>query len=240
MTTTLNKDEVAKFSKIADKWWDESGEFGILHVINPLRIRFIKDNISSLGHKDFSKLKLLDVGCGGGLVSVPMSRLGFDVTAIDASPENIATCQVYANDNGLDINFRHCLVEDLQQETFDVILALEIIEHVENPGSFLKYLAPLLKPKGILIVSTLNKNLKSLLLGKIAAEYLLNLVPKGTHQWSKFISPSDLATSLHALDLTPLISKGITLNPLSQRWELSDDLSVNYISAFLKDSIQEN
>lgn len=234
--STLNVSEVEKFSKIADKWWDLNGEFAILHEINPCRISYILRQIEENFGKATSaarleNLSLLDVGCGGGLISVPMARLGAKVTSLDASHENIKTLKVYAEKNGIELSAQAALVEDFvkTKSQFDVVLALEIVEHVDNPELFIECLAKLVKPNGILILSTINKNLKSLALAKFGAEYVLNWAPVGTHDWRKFITPDDLSSMVKNSGLSLRDISGMTFSPFkAQKWSVTNDTSVNY------------
>lgn len=224
--STLNQSEVDKFSAIADEWWDETGKFRPLHKMNPLRIGYIKDKFGDLKGK-----RILDVGCGGGLLSVPLARLGGDVTAIDASDENIKVAQNYAERIGLEIDYQATLIEDFapkHKKQFDLVTALEIIEHVDNLDQFLNNCIDCLKPGGILIISTINRTLKSLALAKIGAEYILRWVPAGTHEWGKFVKPNEIEEII-GLRMKCLDTSGMVFSPISNDWRLSRRTNVNYI-----------
>lgn len=234
---TVDADDVARFSRIADEWWDEKGKFKPLHRINPLRIGYIRDHIAAhynrpLSLSVLSGLSLLDIGCGGGLISEPMARLGAQVTGVDASEKNIAVAALHAQKMGLAIAYEAGNAEMLAHagRQFDIVLALEIVEHVADVPVFLAALGALVKPGGMLFMSTLNRTMKSYALAIIGAEYVLRWLPRGTHQWKQFVRPSELMTQLarHGLD-TGNIS-GMVMHPLTQQWRLSpDDLSVNYV-----------
>jgi len=197
-TNTINKEEIEKFSRIAEEWWDPTGKFKPLHKFNPIRISYIKDNILSTlklknQEKPLKNLKILDIGCGGGLLSEPMCRLGADVTGIDASEKNIQVAKLHAKKNNLDIKYFSTSPENFQTDVkFDVILNMEIIEHVENVNLFLEACSSLLKKRGMMFVATINKTLKSYLFAIIGAEYILRWLPIGTHEWDKFVNPDDL------------------------------------------------
>jgi 2-polyprenyl-6-hydroxyphenyl methylase / 3-demethylubiquinone-9 3-methyltransferase len=235
--STIDIKEIHQFDQLANEWWDTSGQYKILHTINPLRIGYIKEQILAQpkwrNHnalKPFKEIELLDIGCGGGLISVPMANLGANVTGVDASGENIKVAKNYAHKNKLNIKYVHSTAEKIatQKTRYDVILALEIIEHVADYQLFLHSLKKLLKPQGLLFISTINRNMKSLLLAKIAAEYVLNWVPAGTHSWDKFLQPQEIETELKKLDLSIIDSMGLNFSLLRNEWYLSDDTSVNY------------
>ena len=238
---TINKKEIEKFSIIAEEWWDPEGKFKPLHKFNPIRISYIKNNIiSSLKlknseYKPLEKVKILDIGCGGGLLSEPMSRLGAEVVGIDASDKNINVAKLHAKKNHLNIKYICTSPEDLNIETkFDVILNMEIIEHVEDIDFFLKSSSKLLKKNGIMFVATLNKTLKSYLFAIIGAEYILRWLPIGTHEWEKFVKPEDLIKILKKYDLNLDSINGMKFNILKDEWNLSSDRSINYIGKFIK------
>ena len=239
MQTTASSEEVAKFSALADTWWDPAGPFRPLHKFNPARLAFIRDRLVAHFGRDpealtpFSGLRLLDIGCGGGLIAEPMARLGFAVTAIDASEENIGTARIHAERMGLTIDYRAAMPENLGGETYDAVLALEVIEHVADADAFWQATASLVKPGGALIAATLNRTIKSLALGKVGAEYVLRWVPAGTHDWRKFVRPSEMVRALRANGLAVGALSGITYNLFLDRWQVTDDLSVNYM-AFAK------
>ena len=237
---TINKKEIEKFSKIAEEWWNPGGKFKPLHKFNPIRISYIKNNIINTfklksKKKPLENVKILDIGCGGGLLSEPMCRLGADVTGIDASEKNINVASLHAKQNNLKIKYFCTPPENFKTEMkFDVILNMEIIEHVEDVDFFLKSSSDLLKKNGIMFVATLNKTLKSYLFAILGAEYLLRWLPIGTHEWEKFIEPDSLIETLkkHSLKLDAL--DGMKFNLLTDNWSLSKDKSVNYIGKFIK------
>ena len=239
-TNTINKKEIEKFSKIAEEWWDPKGKFKPLHNFNPLRISYLKENIIksfNLQKKDkiLSGVKILDIGCGGGLLCEPMSRLGADVFGMDASEKNIEVAKIHAKKSSLNIEYFCSSPEKFKSDLkFDVILNMEIIEHVEDVDFFLKSCTKFLKKNGIMFVATLNKTLKSYLFAIIGAEYILKWLPIGTHEWEKFIKPEELINITKKYDLTLSDLKGVKLNLLTNDWELSTDKSVNYIAKFVK------
>jgi len=231
---TIDPDEVAGFARQAARWWDPEGEAKPLHRINPARLQFIRDRLAShfgrgaTSLTPFTGLSLLDIGCGAGLVTEPMTRLGFTVTGLDAGAEMIAAAQAHAEETGLAIDYRAGTAEELET-TFDVVLALEVVEHVPDPAAFLAAAARLVRPGGALIASTFNRTARSFFLGVVAAEHLLGLVPRGTHDWRRFRRPSELAAALrrHGLGLKDLA--GLRYDPLQDRWSLSRDIAVNYL-----------
>ena len=237
---TINKKEIEKFSKIAEEWWNPNGKFKPLHKFNPIRISYIKENIvKSLKIKQnknpLKKIRILDIGCGGGLLSEPMCRLGAEVTAIDASVKNIAVAKLHAKKNNLKINYICTSPEKLKtKKKFDVILNMEIIEHVEDVKFFLKSCSNLLKKNGIMFVATLNKTLKSYAFAIVGAEYILKWLPVGTHDWEKFIKPDELINILKKNDVRLDRLDGMKFNLLTDKWNISDDKSVNYIGTFIK------
>jgi len=232
---SINKKEIEKFSKIAEEWWNPEGKFKPLHNFNPIRIKYIKENII----KDFNikssdrplkKINLLDIGCGGGLLSEPMCRLGANVVGIDASEKNIEVAKFHAKKNKLKINYKVASPEKLETKIkFDVILNMEIIEHVENIDFFIKESAKLLKKNGVMFVATLNKTLKSYAFAIIGAEYILKWLPIGTHDWNKFVKPNDLIKISEKNDLSLKKLNGMKFNILDDSWKISNDTSVNYI-----------
>ena len=239
-TNTINKKEIEKFSKIAEEWWNPDGKFKPLHNFNPIRIKYIKENIIknfNIKHsnKPLKNINLLDIGCGGGLLSEPMCRLGANVTGIDASEKNINVAKFHAKKNKLKIDYKISSPEKLKTlKKFDVILNMEIVEHVENIDIFIEQSSKLLKKNGVMFIATLNKTLKSYLFAIIGAEYILKWLPIGTHDWEKFVKPGDLIniTKKNNLELKKL--DGMKLNILSDNWEVSNDVSVNYIAKFIK------
>ena len=238
--SSVNKKEIEKFSKMAAEWWDPEGKFKPLHKFNPIRIKYIKDNIIysfKLKSKEqpLQKINILDIGCGGGLLSEPMARLGANVTGIDASDKNIKIAKLHAKKNKLNINYFCSSPEKLKtKKKFDVILNMEIIEHVEDINFFLKTCSNLLKKNGLMFVATLNKTLKSYMFAIIGAEYILKWLPIGTHEWEKFVNPSDLENILKKNNLSLVKLDGMKFNILSDEWSISKDVSVNYITKFIK------
>ncbi len=240
-TNTINKQEIEKFSKIAEEWWDPNGKFKPLHKFNPIRISYIKENIINTfnlkNKKDnpLSEIKILDVGCGGGLLSEPLSRLGAEVFGIDASDNNIKIAKLHAKKSNLNIKYFCSSPEKFKiKNEFDVILNMEIVEHVEDVDFFLKSCSKLLKKGGIMFVATLNKTLKSYLFAIIGAEYILKWLPIGTHEWEKFVKPDELINFLNRFSLKLTDLKGVKFDLLNNDWKFSSDTSVNYIAKFIK------
>ena len=239
-TNTINKEEIEKFSKIANEWWDPNGKFKPLHKFNPIRISYIKDSITNIfkiknENKPLERIKILDIGCGGGLLSEPMTRLGADVVGIDASNKNIQVAKIHAKKNKLDIKYICTSPENFETKNkFDVILNMEIIEHVEDVDFFLKSCSKLLKKNGIMFVATLNKTLKSYVFAIIGAEYILRWLPIGTHDWEKFIKPNNLIDSLNKHNLKVDKIDGMKFNIIKDEWSISSDKSINYIGRFIK------
>jgi len=241
MSTTINKEEIQKFSKLADEWWDVKGKFKPLHMFNPIRIEYITDNIKKHlkieNNKNFflEGLNILDIGCGGGLISEPMARLGANVTGIDASEKNINVARLHSKKSGLQINYLNKSPESLnEKEKYDIILNLEIVEHVENVNLYIKSCYKLLKKNGLMFTATLNRSFISYLKAIIGAEYILRWLPIGTHDWNKFIKPEELEQLLNQEKFSTLNLKGLKFNPFSRKWKKSNDLSVNYIICSLK------
>ena len=238
--STVNQKEIEKFSKMADEWWDPNGKFKPLHRFNPIRIKYIKENIINnfkieANESPLRNIKILDIGCGGGLLSEPMTKLGATVTGIDASPKNIEIAKLHAKKNKLKINYVNCSPEKLpEQEKFDVILNMEIVEHVEDISLFLKSCSQLLKKEGLMFVATINKTLKSYMFAIIGAEYILRWLPIGTHEWEKFVKPDELKNELLHYGLILEKLDGVKFNPIKNEWFLSKDTSVNYITKFVK------
>ena len=238
--TSINKKEIDKFSKIADEWWDPEGKFKPLHKFNPTRIKYIKENIINNfklknKSKPLSGIKILDIGCGGGLLSEPMSRMGANVTGIDASDKNIKIAKLHSKKNKLKINYLCSSPEKLKiTKKFDVILNMEIVEHVEDIDFFLKSCSKLLKKNGLMFVATINKTLKSYIFAIVGAEYVLRWLPIGTHEWEKFVKPEDLKKILMKYDLSLNKLEGMNFNIIKDEWSISRDLSVNYIGKFIK------
>ena len=234
--STINKDEIEKFSKLADEWWDIDGKFKPLHMFNPIRIEYILEVASEHFKIDknqktpLKNLKILDIGCGGGLISEPMTRLGADITAIDASSKNINIAKAHAKKNDLNITYLNSVPESLNsQNKFDIILNLEVVEHVENLDLYLESCFKLLKPKGIMFTATLNRTLTSYVKAIVGAEYFLRWLPIGTHDWNKFIKPEELEKKLTDLKFSITNLTGLSFNPFFQEWKKTKNLSVNYI-----------
>jgi 2-polyprenyl-6-hydroxyphenyl methylase/3-demethylubiquinone-9 3-methyltransferase len=238
--STVNKKEIEKFSKMAAEWWDPEGKFKPLHKFNPIRIKYIKDNIIysfKLKSKEqpLQKINILDIGCGGGLLSEPMARLGANVTGIDASDKNIKIAKLHAKKNKLNINYFCSSPEKLKiKKKFDVILNMEIIEHVEDINFFIKSCSKLLKKNGLMFVATLNKTLKSYVFAIIGAEYVLRWLPIGTHDWEKFVKPEDLKNILNKNNLKIEKIDGMNFDIFKDEWNISKDTSINYIAKSLK------
>ena len=241
--TTVDPSEVAKFEAMAAEWWDPKGKFKPLHLMNPCRLDYITRQIAGEFGRDltqaepFKGLRLLDIGCGGGLLSEPMARLGATVIGADAAPRNIPVAQVHAQQSGLEIDYRNITAEELAAagEQFDVVLNMEVVEHVADPLAYLTACQQLLKPGGLMICSTINRNPKSFAMAIVGAEYIMRWLPKGTHEWNKFITPDELYSLITDAGLTPVDRKGFVFNPISWQWSISDrDLSVNYVTASTK------
>jgi 2-polyprenyl-6-hydroxyphenyl methylase/3-demethylubiquinone-9 3-methyltransferase len=232
---SVDPGEVAKFSALAADWWNPSGKFAPLHKFNPVRLEFIRREVAARfnrqGLRPFEGLSLLDIGCGGGLLSEPMARLGFAVTGADASARNVGTAAAHAAQSGVTVNYRATTAEALAAEglSFDVVLNMEVIEHVADVGSYLAACAKLVKPGGMTVVATLNKTLKALALAKIGAEYVLGWLPRGTHDWNRFLDPAELRAKLEDSGLSILKTQGVSFDPLAWDWKLSNDVDVNYM-----------
>jgi len=237
---SINKKEIEKFSKIAEEWWNPNGKFKPLHNFNPIRIRYIKENIIKdfkikLSDKPLKNIKLLDIGCGGGLLSEPMCRLGANVVGIDASKKNIEVAKFHAKKNNLKIDYKVASPEMLKNKTrFDVILNMEIVEHVNDIDFFIKESSKLLKKNGIMFIATLNKTLKSYVFAIVGAEYILKWLPIGTHDWEKFVKPSELIRISKKNNLSLKKLDGMNFNILDNSWKVTGDTSVNYITKFIK------
>ncbi|MBU6140054.1 MAG: bifunctional 2-polyprenyl-6-hydroxyphenol methylase/3-demethylubiquinol 3-O-methyltransferase UbiG [Proteobacteria bacterium] len=233
---SIDPKEVEKFSRIADEWWDETGKFKPLHQFNPIRLSHLRRKIEEKFSR-ISGVKILDVGCGGGLVSEPLALAGAEVVGIDASEKNIQVAKIHAEKSALKIDYQATTAEELKNKLakgFDVVLALEIIEHVSDPESFLQSLAELTKEGGLIFVATMNRNLKSLALAKIAVEYLLRWLPIGTHDWRKFLKPSEINSYAKKSGLQLRELRGFHYNIFNSEWKEVDDLSVNYVAVFEK------
>ncbi|WP_371155679.1 bifunctional 2-polyprenyl-6-hydroxyphenol methylase/3-demethylubiquinol 3-O-methyltransferase UbiG [Jannaschia sp. 2305UL9-9] len=244
MTTTIDDAEIAKFQAMAAEWWDPEGKFKPLHMLNPCRLDYITRQIAGEFDRDlstnapFAGLRILDIGCGGGLLSEPMARLGATVVGVDAAERNIPVAQAHAAQSGLEIDYRHTSAEALletDEAPFDVVLNMEVVEHVSDPLAYLTACQRLLRPGGLMICSTINRNPKSYLMAIIGAEHVMRWLPKGTHEWSKFITPDELFALIEQAGLRPEDRMGFVFNPVLWSWKLSDrDLSVNYVTASVK------
>jgi 2-polyprenyl-6-hydroxyphenyl methylase/3-demethylubiquinone-9 3-methyltransferase len=234
---SIDPSEIEKFSRMAAEWWDPTGKFAPLHKFNPVRLKFIRETVAAHFGRDgnslrpFEGLSLLDIGCGGGLLSEPMARLGFAVTGVDPSEKNIGTARAHAAQSGADVSYRVSDAEALVAEgrPFDLVLNMEVVEHVADLRSYLESTASLVKPGGLMFVATLNRTLKALALAKVAAEYILRWLPPGTHDWDKFVAPSDLRAMLEDTGLKVLKTQGVSFDPLGWDWRLSSDTDVNYM-----------
>ena len=241
--STIDPAEVAKFEAMADEWWDPNGKFKPLHMLNPCRLDYITSQIAAeydrnlAGDAPFGGLRILDIGCGGGLLSEPMARLGAEIVGADAAERNIPVARVHAERSGLKVDYRHTTAEALAEagEQFDVILNMEVVEHVADPLAYLSACQRLLKPGGLHICSTINRNAKSFAMAIVGAEFVMRWLPRGTHEWGKFITPDELYDLISKAGLTPVDRKGFVFNPIAWSWSLSDrDLSVNYVTTSLK------
>ncbi len=242
-TNTIDPAEIAKFEAMAAEWWDLNGKFKPLHMLNPCRLDYITSQIAGEFARDldaplpFKDLRILDIGCGGGLLCEPMARLGATVVGVDAAPRNIPVARLHAEQSGLDIDYRIGTAEALAAagEQFDVVLNMEVVEHVADPLGYLTACQQLLKPGGLHICSTLNRNPKSFVMAIVGAEWVMRWLPKGTHDWAKFITPDELFTLLQKAGFDPVDRKGMVFNPVAWSWKLSDrDLSCNYVTASIK------
>lgn len=247
--TSIDPEEVERFSRIAAEWWDPRGKFAPLHKFNPVRLQFIREQALHRFGRDatarapFEGLRLLDIGCGGGLLSEPMRRLGFEVTAVDASVRNIGTARAHAGETGLDIDYRAGTAEALlasAEPPFDVVLNMEVVEHTADPGAYLRDCAALVAPGGMMVIATLNRTLKALALAKVGAEYVLGWLPRGTHDWRKFLRPDEVRTMLQGADVAVQGPFGVAYDPLRDRWERSADTGVNYMMLALRGPARPN
>jgi 2-polyprenyl-6-hydroxyphenyl methylase / 3-demethylubiquinone-9 3-methyltransferase len=240
---TVDAAEIAKFEAMAAEWWDPEGKFKPLHMLNPCRLDYIIDQVAAEFGRDpkaarpFAGLRLLDIGCGGGLLAEPMARLGAEVVGADAAARNIPVARLHAEQSGLAIDYRHSTAEALAAagERFDVVLNMEVVEHVPDPLGYLTACRELMKPGGLMVASTINRNPKSFAMAIVGAEYVMRWLPKGTHDWSRFITPDELFDLLREAGLQPVDRKGMVFNPLAWSWRLSHrDLSVNYVTASVR------
>jgi 2-polyprenyl-6-hydroxyphenyl methylase/3-demethylubiquinone-9 3-methyltransferase len=242
-TNTVDPSEIAKFEAMAAEWWDPKGKFKPLHMMNPVRLQYITDQIAAEFDRDlnsenpFAGLRILDIGCGGGLLCEPMARLGATIVGADAAERNIPVARIHAQKSDLEIDYRHTTAEAMAEagEQFDVVLNMEVVEHVADPLGFLKACQQLLKPGGLHLCSTINRNPKSFAMAIVGAEYIMRWLPKGTHEWDKFITPEELFDLLKSAGLEPVDKKGYVFNFARFTWSISaKDLSVNYVTAALK------
>jgi 2-polyprenyl-6-hydroxyphenyl methylase/3-demethylubiquinone-9 3-methyltransferase len=239
---TLDRDEVARFARLAGEWWDERGPFRQLHRINPVRLTYIRDQLCRRFGRDakqaasLSGLSVLDIGCGGGLVCEPLARLGASVTGIDPAAENVAAAKAHGAASRLEIAYEAATAEQLvaRGENYDAVLLLEVVEHVPNVPAFLKTIAPLVKPEGLMILSTLNRTLKAYALAIVGAEFILRWLPVGTHQWQRFVTPEELASALSAAGLALAGTEGLIYDPFSDEWRLGSDIDVNYFATAMR------
>jgi len=242
-TSSVDPQEVERFARLAARWWDPRGPMAPLHKLNPVRLAYIRDNTAEHFGRDAKKLgclkglRILDIGCGAGILSEPLARLGAEMTGIDPAGENIAVARAHATDAGVTVDYRATTAEDLAGagEQFDVVLAMEVVEHVNDVPAFVSTCASLVKPGGLFFAATLNRTLKSFALAIVGAEYVLRWLPRGTHQWDKFVTPEELETAVEDTGLRVTGERGVIFNPLANRWQLSSDMDVNYMLAAAKD-----
>ena len=235
--STVNDAEIAKFTAMAEQWWDPKGKFKPLHKFNPVRMRYIRDNLCRQFGRDtnairpFEGLSILDVGCGGGLLCEPLTRLGADVTGIDAAERNIAIARIHAEQSGLEIDYRATTSEAMvaAAERFDVVLNMEVVEHVDDVPLYMKSCADLVAPGGVMFTATLNRTARSWALAVIGAEYVLRWLPRGTHDWNKFLTPEEIGAQLKHNGLTIIDQTGVVFHPLADEWRLSSDMAINYM-----------
>jgi 2-polyprenyl-6-hydroxyphenyl methylase/3-demethylubiquinone-9 3-methyltransferase len=243
--STLDEREVERFRALAAKWWDPEGEFAPLHAIGPERLRFLREQLVRHFARDgnaarpLEELRIADIGCGGGLVSEPLARLGASVTGIDPAEENVAAARAHAADSGLEIDYRAARVEDLAAEgaQFDAVIALEVVEHVPDVPAFIGVCAQVLRPGGMMLLSTINRTARAFALAIVGAEYVLRWLPRGTHQWDRFVTPEELGDALRGSGLRVVETRGLTFNPLTREWRLSDDTGVNYFMSAGKPAV---
>jgi len=242
-TSSVDPHEVERFARLAARWWDPRGPMAPLHKLNPVRLAYIRDNTAEHFGRDAKKLgclkglRILDIGCGAGVLSEPLARLGAEMTGIDPAAENIAVARAHAADAGIAVDYRSTTAEELAGagEQFDVVLAMEVVEHVNDVPAFVSTCASLVKPGGLFFAATLNRTLKSFALAIVGAEYVLRWLPRGTHQWDKFVTPEELETAVENAGLRVTGERGVIFNPLANRWQLSSDMDVNYMLAAAKD-----
>jgi 2-polyprenyl-6-hydroxyphenyl methylase/3-demethylubiquinone-9 3-methyltransferase len=242
--SSVDTAEVERFSRMASTWWDARGPMAALHKFNPVRLAYIRDAAAQRFERDAKKLDclnglcMLDIGCGGGILSEPLARLGAQMVGADPSEENIAVARAHAQDSGVDVDYRATTAEDLDAagEKFDVVLAMEVVEHVTDVGAFVTACASMAKPGGLMIAATLNRTLKSFALAIVGAEYVLRWLPRGTHQWDKFVTPNELEIAFERAGLDVIGERGVIYNPFADRWQLSSDTDVNYMLVASKEN----
>lgn len=235
--SSIDAAEVKRFAAMADDWWDLRGPMAALHKLNPLRLGYIRDKAAERFGRDTRKLdclkglRILDIGCGGGILSEPLARLGAEMVGADPSEENIAAASAHARESGVAVDYRATTAEDLaaQAESFDVVLAMEVVEHVADADDFGATCASMVKPGGLMVAATLNRTLKSFALAIVGAEYILRWLPRGTHQWDKFVTPQELENAIERCGLNVTAERGVVYNPFADRWQLSADMDVNYM-----------
>ncbi len=239
-TSTVDPEEISRFNKLAEEWWKPGGAFKVVHAFNAARIDKLSESLPLLMERDanadrpLAGLSLLDVGCGAGIVSEPMARLGATVTAIDASEQNILIAKKHAENSGLEIDYRHALPEDIEEaeQKFDIVMSLEVVEHVADAGVFLDILSTFVKPGGVMVIGTLNRTPTSFVKAIVGAEYIMRWLPKGTHSWSKFVKPSELDDVLLPQGYRVADHCGVDFNPLTRKWSTSQNMSVNYLQFY--------
>lgn len=241
--STIDADEVERFSRHAGDWWNPRGPMAALHKFNPVRLAYIRDQAAARFERDAKKLdclnglRVLDIGCGGGILSEPLARIGASVVGADPSADNIAAASAHARESGLTVDYRATTAEELAaaDERFDIVLAMEVVEHVADVGLFVKACAAMVKPGGLMIAATINRTIKSFALAIVGAEYVLRWLPRGTHQWDKFVRPEELEAAIEDSGLNVIGERGVIYNPLADRWQLSSDMDVNYMLAAARD-----
>ena len=241
--SSVDPREVERFARMAAKWWDPRGPMAPLHKLNPLRVGYIRDRAAERFGRDvklmgcLKGLRILDIGCGAGILSEPLARLGAELVGIDPAAENIEVARLHASESGVAVDYRATTAETLAEagERFDVVLAMEVVEHVVDVPAFVATCAGMVKPGGLLVMATLNRTLKSFALAIVGAEYILRWLPRGTHQWDKFVKPEELETAIEEADLRVIGERGVIYNPLADRWQLSSDMDVNYMLAAARD-----
>jgi 2-polyprenyl-6-hydroxyphenyl methylase/3-demethylubiquinone-9 3-methyltransferase len=241
-SASIDEREVEQFARLGAQWWDPKGSMAALHKLNPVRIAYIRDQAAARFERDIKKLdclkglRILDIGCGAGILSEPLARLGAEVTGIDPAAENIEIAAAHARDSGVDVDYRATTAEDLavKKEQFDIVLAMEVVEHVIDVPAFVTTCASMVKPGGLMVAATLNRTMKSFALAIVGAEYILRWVPRGTHQWDKFVTPDELEQALETGGLDVIGERGVIYNLFADRWQLSSDMDVNYMVAAMR------